>query len=192
MRIIRIIAILLMLSAVILPQTALASETVNTDTNIKTVFSKITGFFFPAPALADVAPVITENVAAEPAVKEKTQEEIKNEAILANWKGKQTQKWANLPKDQFVINASAYTAAADECDNNKGITSSGIIVKENRTLACPPEFPFGAKIRIEGMGTYTCEDRGGAIKGNHFDIYMETKGEAFHFGRRNLMAQVVE
>jgi 3D (Asp-Asp-Asp) domain-containing protein len=41
------------------------------------------------------------------------------------------------------------------------------------------------------MGTYVCEDRGGAIKGNKIDIYMLTKKEAFEFGRRNLMAQVV-
>ena len=42
------------------------------------------------------------------------------------------------------------------------------------------------------MGTYVCEDRGGAIKGNHFDIYMETKKQAFAFGRRNLIARVVK
>ena len=41
------------------------------------------------------------------------------------------------------------------------------------------------------MGEYICEDRGGAIKGNHFDIYMETKQEAFAFGRRNLEAYVI-
>jgi 3D (Asp-Asp-Asp) domain-containing protein len=42
------------------------------------------------------------------------------------------------------------------------------------------------------MGTYVCEDRGGAIKGTHVDIYMETKKEAFSFGRKNLLAEVVE
>ena len=42
------------------------------------------------------------------------------------------------------------------------------------------------------MGTYTCEDRGGAIKGNKIDIYMETKKEAFKFGRQHLTAEIVE
>ena len=51
---------------------------------------------------------------------------------------------------------------------------------------------MGTKIEIDGMGTYVCEDRGGAIKANHFDIYMPTKQEAFAFGRRNLVAMVVE
>ena len=42
------------------------------------------------------------------------------------------------------------------------------------------------------MGEFRCEDRGGAIKGNKIDIYMETKAEAFAFGRRNLTARVIQ
>jgi 3D (Asp-Asp-Asp) domain-containing protein len=119
----------------------------------------------------------------------KTPEEAKREAILARFKS-QLEK-AALPKEKFIINASAYTAAADECGKSDGITASGVKVKEERTLACPPGFPFGTRINIEGYGTYVCEDRGGAIKGNHFDIYVETKKEAFAFGRKNLLAEVV-
>lgn len=111
---------------------------------------------------------------------------------LNRWKQKQAHLWTNLPKEAFIINASAYTAAADECGKSDGITASGLKVAEKRTLACPPSFPFGTKISIEGMGEFRCEDRGGAIKGNHVDIYMETKKEAFAFGRQNLTAQVVE
>jgi 3D (Asp-Asp-Asp) domain-containing protein len=114
------------------------------------------------------------------------------EKTLARWKQKQAHLWKMLPKEKFTINASAYTAAADECGKNDGITSSGLKVEEKRTLACPPAYPFGTKISIEGVGVLRCEDRGGAIKGNHFDIYMETKSEAFAFGRRNLVAEVVE
>lgn len=96
-----------------------------------------------------------------------------------------------VPKGKFEINASAYTAAADECGKSDGITASGLKVMENRTLACPPQFSLGTKVKIEGMGTYTCEDRGGAIKGNHFDIYMKTKKQAFAFGRQILTAEVM-
>jgi 3D (Asp-Asp-Asp) domain-containing protein len=95
----------------------------------------------------------------------------------------------NLPLGSFTINASAYTAAADECGKSDGITASGIKVHRG-TLACPSSFPFGTKIEIDGMGTFVCEDRGGAIKGNHVDIYVPTKKEAFSFGRRNLIAAV--
>ena len=121
----------------------------------------------------------------------KSEKEIQRERVLDKWRVKQLAKWENLPQGKFTINASAYTAAADECGWNTGITASGLKVEENRTIACPPEYPFGAKIKIDGYGTFTCEDRGGAIKGNHFDIYMRTKCEAFAFGRRNLIAEVV-
>ena len=114
------------------------------------------------------------------------------EKTLNRWKQKQAHLWKTLPKEKFTSNASAYTAAADECGKSDGITASGLKVVEKRTLACSPSFPFGTKIRIEGMGEYRCEDRGGAIKGNKVDIYMETKTEAFAFGRRNLVAEVIE
>jgi len=112
------------------------------------------------------------------------------EKVLAKWEEKR--KNAEYPEGKFLINASAYTAAADECGKSDGITASGLVVKENETIACPPQFPFGTKIAIEGMGTYICQDRGGAIKGNHIDIYMETKAQAFAFGRKNLMAEVIQ
>ena len=104
----------------------------------------------------------------------------------------QPKNMSSLPSGSFIVNASAYTAAADECGKSDGITASGKKVQENRTLACPKQYKFGTKIAIDGMGTYVCEDRGGAIKANHFDIYMQTKKEAFAFGRRNLIAMVVE
>ncbi len=116
----------------------------------------------------------------------------KEEKVLARWKEKQAELWKSLPTEPFIINASAYTAAADECGKSDGITSSGLKVEENRTLACPANFPFGTKISIEGMGEYRCEDRGGAIKGNHIDIYMQTKAQAFAFGRRHLTAKVIQ
>jgi len=128
----------------------------------------------------------------------KEEKEVENvpvsreEQILNRWKEKQAHLWQALSKENFIINASAYTASADECGKSDGITASGLKVEENRTLACPPSYPFGTKIAIEGVGVLRCEDRGGAIKGNHFDIYMETKQDAFAFGRRNLVAKIVD
>jgi 3D (Asp-Asp-Asp) domain-containing protein len=186
MRIFRLVVALLIALAVMLPFVTLASESPNTDINTNINLNTVSDFFLTNTAKADQT--IVEGIeATEP---KKTEIEIKNELILENWKKKQSEKWNSLPKGQFTINASAYTASADECNNNLGITSSGIKVHDG-TIACPPEFPFGAKMKIEGYGTYICEDRGGAIKGNHVDIYMENKSEAFAFGRKNLLAEIV-
>ena len=190
MRIIKLVVVLLIAISVIFPRIAFASEN---DINIKDAFTKILSLVSPSSALAK-EDSSDEKIEAETDPKEnvKSEDEIKRDETLAKWKEKQADKWKNLPEGQFTINASAYTAAADECDKNDGITASGLKVKENRTIACPKAFPFGLKIKIEGMGTYTCEDRGGAIKGNKIDIYMLTKKEAFKFGRQNLTAEIVE
>lgn len=178
----RIISIFLSLPIVwmmIFPQTTLAAQIDNTNTKIENK-NDLENIKIPYNYPGYIPVMI------------KTQEEIKNDLALSKWKKKQTFLWDSLPKGKFTINASAYTAAADECGKSDGITASGLKVVEKRTLACPPNFPFGAKIQIDGMGVYSCEDRGGAINGNHIDIYMETKTEAFAFGRRNLIAEIVQ
>lgn len=125
--------------------------------------------------------------------KETPQALTKEDKMLLRWKEKQAHLWKNLEiGKQFTVNASAYTAAADECGKSDGITASGLKVTEKRTLACPRELPFGTKLKIEGLGEYRCEDRGGAIKGNKIDIYVETKKEAFAFGRQNLTAEIID
>lgn len=164
-------------------------ETVKTNNEILRTSEKNTYDFMKDPFLLSL--ILMKEDAIEAPKPEQSREETPEEKILSKWRAKQEDKWASLPKGKFVVNASAYTASADECGNDKGITASGLLVKKQQTLACPPEFPFGAKVAIEGMGVLRCEDRGGAIKGNHFDIYMETKTEAFAFGRRNLVAEVI-
>jgi 3D (Asp-Asp-Asp) domain-containing protein len=180
MRVISIFVIVPTLWAMLFPQTALASQTINTNT--KTDFQTEKNI---SAAYLQNAPY---NYEGYKPVENLPQ--TKNEKILAEWRKKQASKFVSLPQGQFVINASAYTAAADECGKSNGITASGIKVHEG-TLACPPQYPFGTKIKIEGYGKFTCEDRGGAIKGNKFDIYMPTKKQAFAFGRRSLTAEVI-
>lgn len=180
MRIIRSLVILRVFLALILTPIALAAETGTDETNInlKPIFA-----YDKSLSLISAYEVKTaEKAPVEMSIRDLT---------LARWKTKQAHLWENLPKGPFTINASAYTAAADECGKSDGITASGVKVQEKRTLACPPQFPFGTQIKIDGYGTYVCEDRGGAIKGNHIDIYVETKNEAFAFGRRNLVAEVI-
>jgi 3D (Asp-Asp-Asp) domain-containing protein len=179
MRIISILVTLPVVWVMLFPHTALAAEIANTNTQIN--------FDIQENSLLGLHPAPYSFEGYEPV---KSEEETARENKLARFKDKLEK--AILPKGKFIVNASAYTAAADECGKSDGITASGVKVKENRTLACPSNFPFGAKIKIAGMGTYVCEDRGGAIKNNHIDIYMKTKKEAFAFGRKNLEAEVIQ
>lgn len=76
-------------------------------------------------------------------------------------------------------------------DKYYGITASGTKATLGRTIACPPQYSFGTKINIEGIGVRVCEDRGGAIKGNHLDVYVSSESEAYSLGRKYLKGQVV-
>ena len=183
MRNIRIVVILSVILGFMFPKASLAADTANTEINTKIQDNELENvLLIDTNSINDVfkQQQDTSNI-----------QDYRLDKVLSMWKDKQLLQWKTLPQEPFTINASAYTASTDECGNSKGITSSGVKVEADRTIACPPEFPFGAKINIEGLGTYVCEDRGGAIKGNHIDIYMQTKEEAFAFGRQNLLAQVV-
>lgn len=87
---------------------------------------------------------------------------------------------------------TAYTAGVESTgktpnDPAYGLTASGKYVQDGRTLACPPSMPFGTRVTIPSLGTtYTCEDRGGHIKGNRLDVYMGDLTKAIEWGRRTV------
>lgn len=82
------------------------------------------------------------------------------------------------------------TAYDDSPEENGGwtITASGEEFRDDYTLACPRELPFGTEIEIEDIGVRVCQDVGGAIKGKRLDVFIRDKDEMLAFGRqkRNL------
>jgi 3D (Asp-Asp-Asp) domain-containing protein len=95
-----------------------------------------------------------------------------------------------------LMEISAYTAGYESTQKQKGdkgygLTASGTYVEEGRTIACPPSFEFGTKLNIEGIGLRICEDRGGAIKSGHLDLYMDSLNAAIEFGRKTLMVEIL-
>lgn len=74
------------------------------------------------------------------------------------------------------------------CPN--GVTAMGNVPKAGVTVACSKKM-FGKTIEIEGFGTRTCQDRGGAIVGNKIDLYVSSIAEAKRFGRRKLRYRVI-
>ena len=90
----------------------------------------------------------------------------------------------------MLANISAYTAADDECGKGDGITASGRRAMAGRTIAMDG-VPFGTLVEIDGH-VYTVEDRFGGGYTDRIDIYMETKAEAFRWGRRYLEVKIFE
>jgi len=94
----------------------------------------------------------------------------------------ETPKFANW---QGVASVTAYSSSPDETWGDPTITADGSKVYYG-TIACPSSLPFGTEIEFEGLGTFTCHDRGPAITANHFDVWHSSKGEALAFGRKNI------
>lgn len=63
-------------------------------------------------------------------------------------------------------------------------TFTGTKAEAGRTIAVDPDvIPLGSRVEIDG-DTYVAEDIGGAVKGNHIDIYFNTHDEALEWGRQ--------
>jgi len=90
------------------------------------------------------------------------------------------------PVISVTAEITAYTASEDETDSTPTITASGATVEDGQ-VACPARFAFGDRVLILNK-IYECQDRMHSKYRyeNYFDIYMETKEEAFNFGRQTL------
>ena len=62
-------------------------------------------------------------------------------------------------------------------------TASGRTPRVNHTIAADTSIlPMYSNVYIEGWGTYTVEDRGGAIKGKRIDIFVANNKIANQYG----------
>lgn len=69
------------------------------------------------------------------------------------------------------------------CGTGSGLTATGTYVTTDKTIAVDPQvIPYGSKVYIEGYGWRIAEDCGGAVKGNHIDIAVETHAQALSMG----------
>lgn len=90
-----------------------------------------------------------------------------------------------------IYKVTAYCACSKCCGKSTGITASGKKATAGRTIAAPSTFKFGTKLSINGK-TYVVEDRGGAIKGNRIDLYVESHSAALRWGVKYLPVEVVK
>ena len=89
-----------------------------------------------------------------------------------------------------VYKVTAYCSCSKCCGSHaNGYTSSGTKATAGRTVAAPSNLAYGTKLNINGK-TYVVEDRGGAIKGNRIDIYVNSHSEALAWGVKYLPVEV--
>ena len=97
-----------------------------------------------------------------------------------------------IPKDATAVTYEKIpyglmrcTAYCPCCDCSEGYnynTYTGTRAEEGRTIAVDPDvINFGSKVMIDGH-IYTAEDCGGAVSGDHIDIFMEDHDDVDEFG----------
>lgn len=73
-----------------------------------------------------------------------------------------------------------------------GITYTGTKATEGRTIAVDPNvIPLGTTVTIDGKD-YVAEDIGGAVRGNHIDMFFDSHKDALNFGRQYLEIHIEE
>lgn len=85
---------------------------------------------------------------------------------------------------------SYYCPCSACCGQNTGVTAAGTKAVAGRTIAASEEIPFGSYI-VDGDTIYTVEDRGGAIKDNKFDVYVNSHQEALEKGIEHKTIEIV-
>ena len=80
----------------------------------------------------------------------------------------------------------ATTRPLDENGKPMVYTASGALAQAGVTIAVDPAvIPHGTSVWFEGpngMQAYIAQDTGGAVKGNHIDLYFDTHEEALAWG----------
>ncbi len=98
----------------------------------------------------------------------------------------------NLRTEVFTV--TAYCSCEKCCDKKPsdkwyGITSTGEQAKWGIVAVDRKVIKLGSRLRIEGFPntTFRAEDVGGAIKGNHIDIWFSSHKQALKFGVKKMV-----
>lgn len=86
-----------------------------------------------------------------------------------------------------IYRVSAYCPCEICCGRwADGVTASGHVIQPgDKFVASPKNVPFGTMFTVPGYNNgkpVPASDRGGAIKGNRFDVFFPTHQEALNWG----------
>jgi 3D (Asp-Asp-Asp) domain-containing protein len=71
-----------------------------------------------------------------------------------------------------------------------GVTSSGTVAKPGTIAADTSRYPYGTIIYVKGYGYGRVEDIGGAVKGDHIDLYFRRHSTAKEWGRQSIRVKI--
>ena len=94
--------------------------------------------------------------------------------------------------EETVTEVTAYTLSIDETDSDPTVGACGSMLNQHFLIvACPRKFNCGDTILINEI-EYTCWDKMALKNDGKFDILMDTKEQAFKFGRREMIIKIIK
>lgn len=146
----------------------------NTSNSNPPVVTKPTETTKPIETTASTETTVpTEIVEPTEKIEEETEEEIEEET-----EDKVESSLTSLGNFKLT----AYCACPRCCGKSDGITATGTVATQGRTIAVDPSvIPYGTSVVING-NTYIAEDCGGAIGGNRIDVFFNNHQDALNFG----------
>lgn len=145
-----------------------------------------------------LAPVLISTILLPSAVAQPSTDSAGQQAVTAQASVISTVANPKMITETYKAVVTAYTSAVDETDLDPTIAAYGGPVYKG-LIACSRAIPFGAKVTLSNGKSYTCNDRKArknddATNPNlplpEFDIWMESKSEAFAWGRRTMEVTV--
>jgi 3D (Asp-Asp-Asp) domain-containing protein len=94
-----------------------------------------------------------------------------------------TVKTTAYSNDPFSINVPEW---------RDGMTATGVLARRGLVAADWRVFPPGTRFFIPGYGAAVVEDRGGAVRGRHLDLFMDSQREALDWGVRKVDVYILE
>lgn len=89
------------------------------------------------------------------------------------------------------VEATAYKSYVATAYCLRGKMANGQRVSNGSVAVDPRNIALGSVIDIQGLGTYTARDTGGAIKGNRLDLWMPSCSKARLFGKRTVKVRII-
>ncbi len=71
-----------------------------------------------------------------------------------------------------------------------GVTASGTRARPGTIAADTRRYPVGTIMYVPGYGYGRVEDRGGAIQGDHIDLYFKKHKQALEWGKRKVPVRI--
>lgn len=97
----------------------------------------------------------------------------------------------HLSNNKFLIaKITGYSSNPDETDSNP-LRMANMKIVHKGAIACPRNLKFGTKVKIDNE-IYICEDRTNKRIDGIFDIWFNSKQEAYNWGHKIKIVEIIE